>query len=279
MEVVWWWGSVRAFLRSRIFRTLTVIVVIVCLYTVAVNELEHLIFDEELNFATTASGFLGLTMSLLMVYRTNGAYDRWWEGRKVWGQLVNDCRNLVVKACTLSTASAQEKKEMQELVAAFPPALRDHLRADRAEGSIVPEEVVHGPNWVTEKVFEKLQYWRDEKVLDDFAFLALDEHARAFLDICGKCERIQKTPLPLSHRALIPQVLAIYFLVVPWGLEVHLGAVMLVGVLTYFLVGLELIADGLERPFGVEDDSLPLDDLCDGIAASTAEIVNRIPSA
>ncbi|MCA9775823.1 MAG: hypothetical protein KC800_03870, partial [Candidatus Eremiobacteraeota bacterium] len=69
-----WWESVRVFLGSKIFRVLTVLVVIVCSYTVFVNKVEHLVFDKELDFATTISGFFGLTMSLLMVYRTNGAY-------------------------------------------------------------------------------------------------------------------------------------------------------------------------------------------------------------
>ena len=271
-----WWESVRPFLGSKIFRVLTVLVVIVCSYTVLVNQVEHLIFDEELNFATTISGFFGLTMSLLMVYRTNGAYDRWWEGRKVWGQLVNECRNLVVKSCTLSRASLEEKRELQKLVAAFPPTLRDHLRGSRKEGSMVPAEVIHGPAYVIEKVFLKLQSWRDTDVLDDFSFLALNEHARAFLDVCGMCERIQKTPLPLSHRALIPQVLVLYFLLLPWGIDAHFSGIILMGALTYFLVGLELIADGLERPFGTEDDGLPLDSLCEGIAASTAEVVDRL---
>ena len=114
-------------------------------------------------------------------------------------------------------------------------------------------------------------------MLDDFSFLALNEHARAFLDICGKCERIQKTPLPLSHRALIPQVLIIYFLILPWGMEVHFAGVVFLGLLAYFLVGLELIADGLEMPFQTVDDGLPLDDLCQGIEVSTREIVDRTP--
>lgn len=277
MEVNWW-KSVSAFLRSRIFRTLTVIVVVACSYTVLVNKIEHLLFEIELNFATTITAFFGLTMSLLMVYRTNSAYDRWWEGRKVWGQLVNECRNLVVKACSLSRADVARKKELQKLVAAFPPALRDHLRRARASDSMVPEGVVHGPNYVTEKVYAHLQSWRDEGTLDDFAFLTLNEHARAFLDVCGKCERIQNTPLPLSHRALIPQVLFLYILLLPWGMGNHVGAVFMIGFLTYFLVGLELIADGLERPFGTEDDSLPLDDLCKGIAVSTLEVVERAGS-
>ena len=90
------------------------------------------------------------------------------------------------------------------------------------------------------------------------------------------CERIQKTPLPLSHRALIPQVLVLYFLLLPWGIDAHFSGIILMGALTYFLVGLELIADGLERPFGTEDDGLPLDSLCEGIAASTAEVVDRL---
>ena len=270
-----WSTRIRQFLGSQIFRSLTLVVFLVCLYTVGVNQLEHLLFQKQYSFATSFTGFFGLTMSVLLVHRTNGSYSRWWEGRTVWGQLVNDCRNLVVKANSYGTAPFEEREALQRLIASFPPALRDHLRSTRSTEAGVPDDVTHGPTYVAEKIFKKLQLWRSQGWLDEFYFLALDRHAQSMIDICGKCERIQNTPLPLSHRALIPQLLALYLLALPWGLPNHLSAIVLVGVLAYFLVGLELIADGLERPFGLEDDSLHLDTLCQGIASTTAEVIGR----
>jgi ion channel-forming bestrophin family protein len=270
-----WWTRMRAFARSQIFRKLLVAVFLTCLYTIGVNHVEHYLFDEEFNFANSFTAFLGATLSLLLVFRTNGAYDRWWEGRKQWGALVNHSRNLAIKTFSLSKVSDLEKEEMWHWIQAFPFVLMNHLRwegdSEFRRGLRVPSEVVHAPGYVSQKIFDKLQQWRDAEKLDDIAFLAIDTNANALLDICGVCERILKTPLPLSHRALIPQVLMIYVLVVPWGVPNHVGSVALMGLLTYFMVGLELVAEGLEEPFRLSDDGLPLDSLCDTIKVSTEE--------
>lgn len=271
-----WWSRIRAFVRSKTFTTLFILVVLISLYSVGVNYLEDKFFAREFDFASSVTAFFGATLSLLMVFRTNGAYDRWWEGRKVWGALVNECRNLAVKSRALSTAPAAEMEEMRDWIVAFPFALKNHLRDEgdteerRKHG--VPSQIVHSPGFVARRIFEKLSLWRKAGHLDDFAFLALDKQAKTLLDICGACERIKKTPLPLSHRALIPQVLIVYLLVIPWGMPSHLGSVALVAFLSYFLLGLELVAEGLEQPFDDGDDDLPLNALCQGIEESVREL-------
>lgn len=271
-----WLTRIKAFVRSQTFTTLFILVAFICLYTFAVHYVEHHVFGVEFNFAGSITAFFGATLSLLMVFRTNGAYDRWWEGRKIWGALVNECRNLAIKSRVLSTAPEEEMDEMRDLIVAFPYILMNHLRdegdTERRRELGVPSEIVHSPGYLTRKVFENLKLWREKDYLDDFAFLALDKQAKTFLDICGACERIKKTPLPLSHRALIPQVLIIYLLVIPWGMPSNAGSVGLVGFLTYFLVGLELVAEGLEQPFDGGDDDLPLENLCAGIEASVKEL-------
>ncbi len=270
-----WWTRIRKFVNSKIFRKLVVIVFIVSVYTACVNKFEHLIFAEELDFANSFTAFLGAVLSLLLVFRTNGAYDRWWEGRKLWGRLVNDCRNLTVKVVVLSQVSADEKREMCHWIQAFPILLKNHLRwqgdSEERRALGIPAEVGHAPGYATQKIYDLLQAWREAGKLDGFAFLAIDTHVQALLDICGACERILKTPLPLSHRALIPQVLLLYIFVIPWGVPNHVGAVALMALLTYFMVGLELVAEGLEEPFRLSDDGLTLDSLCETIRVSTQE--------
>lgn len=271
-----WWSRIRTFVRSKTFTTLFILVVLIALYSVGVNYLEDKIFGKEFDFANSVTAFFGATLSLLMVFRTNGAYDRWWEGRKVWGALVNECRNLAIKSRALTEVPPAEMDEMRDWIVAFPFILKNHLRDEgdteerRQYG--VPSQIVHSPGFVARKIFEKLSRWRKDGQLDEFAFLALDQQAKTLLDICGACERIKKTPLPLSHRALIPQVLIVYLLVIPWGMPSHLGSVALVAFLSYFLLGLELVAEGLEQPFDQGDDDLPLDALCQGIEESVREL-------
>lgn len=251
--ISFWWARVKAFLRSGIFRQTLFLTVLVCVYTASVNHFEHYIFEKELSFAGSITAFFGATISLLMVFRTNGAYDRWWEGRKQWGALVNHCRNLTIKLAELPKVEQNEKEEVWHWVQAFPYLLKEHLRGaqdspERREFG-VPAEITHAPGYASRRITKALQKWRDEERLDQFSYLAIDVHVRALLDICGACERILKTPLPLSHRALIPQVLFIYLAVLPWGMPNHAGAIGLLGLLTYFLVGLELVADGWESRF------------------------------
>ena len=271
-----WVTRIRTFTRSQTFTILFFLVVLICLYGFGVHYVEEHVLGVEFNFAGSITAFFGATLSLLMVFRTNGAYDRWWEGRKIWGALVNECRNLAVKCRSLSTAPPEEMDEMRDWIIAFPYALMNHLRNEGATPERqrlgVPSSVVHAPGYITRKVFDKLNSWRQKEYIDEFAFLALDKQAKTFLDICGACERIVKTPLPLSHRALIPQFLIIYLLVIPWGMPPHVGSIALVGFLSYFLLGLELVAEGLEQPFDGGDDDLPLEALCEGIKVSVKEI-------
>lgn len=222
---------------------------------------------------------LGLVLGMLLVFRTNTAYDRWWEGRKLWGQLVNECRNLAIKVQSCVQAGESEKRKLLAWLSAFAFALKEHLRdgvrLNELEGfHETTDDPDHVPAHLSQKIYGQLEAWRRAGQIGEIELLFLDRHAAALMDICGGCERIRKTPISLSYRRFLRQVITFYLLTLPWGVAADLGVWTIPAAATigYFMIGIELLAEDIEDPFGLHIDDLHLDDLCAGIDRSIREI-------
>lgn len=249
----------------------------------AVYSLLVALFDQAFHkVVITASvhTFLGLVLGLLLVFRTNTAYDRWWEGRKLWGQLVNESRNFAVKISTCVRAEPRDKMAIAERLAAFAVALKEHLRGGVRLQDLPPyhdatENPAHVPAFITGDIYGRLERWRQAEQLGGFELLFLDRHASALLDVCGACERIRKTPISLGYRRFIRQAITIYLVTLPWGLVelLRFWAPPVVMIVAYLMVGIEVLAEDIEEPFGLDKDDLPLDAICATIGESVREIV------
>ena len=207
----------------------------------------------------------GIIFGWLMSFRTQTSYKRWWEGRSLWGQLVNDSRNLALKAAAFVPDPAEREKLGAALVR-FAEALRDHLRLPKG----APEP--HLPMAVAVEVIRLVRGWYESGRIDGFAFLALDQHAQQLMNVCGACEKIRSTPLAASYRAMMRKGIAAYMLLLPWLMNDEAGwlTVPIVFLIAYPVVGLELIATNIEDPFGTDGDDLPLDEIVETIRRSTA---------
>ncbi len=272
--------------RIPVFRRVWFYLACVCVYTIIVDWIaEEKVLSEVFKEATNI-GYLSAIFGLLLVFRTNSAYERWWEGRRLWGQLVNDSRNLCIKVkCYVDTPDA-DKARMGELIVSFGYALKHHLRDSRPSKAlpgvdplVAMHTEAHLPAHLAEKVMLKLQQWLSEGKIDEFKLLILDTHARAFMDICGACERIKSTPLAVSYRAFMRQGIALNLLIIPWYMIPQLGllwSLPVVLIASYFLIGLELIAEDIEEPFGKDGDDLPLDRICNTIQTSVSGILTSV---
>jgi putative membrane protein len=263
--------------------------IVVMIVYAAVDQLVDLeLIGPALEIPTTLHVLLGSILGLLLVFRTNTANDRWWEGRKLWGQLVNDSRNLAVKIRCLRSIDRDEGRRFGRLLVDFAVALKEHLREGIRPNRLslyqnehVAAEPQHVPLHIAILVREQIAIWREQEVIDRIDDLMLDPHVHALMDVCGACERIRRTPLAPSYRTFIRRMIGLYLLTLPWGLIQPLGywTVPVVGLITYFMLGLELEAEEVEEPFGRGAEDLPLDDICRTLEASITEVFkeDRVP--
>lgn len=226
---------------------------------------------------------LGIILGLLLVFRTNSAYERWWEGRKLWGQLVNDSRNLALKVKGIDTIPPGDRRKISELIISFSYALKHRLRNTLPSTPLpgVQElssgEVKNIPVYIAGKIISLVMLWRKEGKIDGYSALQLDTHVSSLMNICGACERIKNTPIAVSYRAFMRQGIALNLLALPWYLSQQFTvwwSLPLVVICSYFLIGIELIAEDIEEPFGYDGDDLPLDNICSGIKDTISEILN-----
>jgi putative membrane protein len=232
----------------------------------------------------SAMGVFGIALSLFLGFRNNAAYDRWWEGRKLWGQLVSDSRSLIREADLF----APDRRAA--LIALIPPFLHAHrtqLRhgsaascgADMA-GWIESDEAAtlcahpHVPVAVLERMNARLAA---APALDGFARRALAERLGAMGFAQAAAERIATTPLPFVYSLLIRRTTWMYCLILPFALAGPGGwfAPILATVAAYVFFGLAQVTDELEHPFSMGEHALPLDALCRVVERDVAAALGR----
>jgi putative membrane protein len=249
-------------------------------YTLAVVLTVHVLELPEWAAGNELAALLGVGLGTMIVFRNNAANDRWWEARKLWGQLINDIRNLSLGCRSLAAPDRDEAREMGRALVGFAHALRLHLRGGVSLDEVPgfngdPRRPAHVPAFLSHLVHERLAHWRAAGRIDGFALQSLMLVSRGFMDTCGACERIRNTPLAYSYRALLRHGTLIYTLIAPiytvrafgaWGIPVLL-------LVFYFLTGVEIAAEDIEDPFGYEGDDLTLDAYCRVVESSVAELL------
>jgi putative membrane protein len=222
------------------------------------------------------------------VFRTNTAYDRWWEGRKLWGQLVNVSRGVAHTLDAQLPADAPERRaRYAQVLAEFPSVLAAHLRAPRpveADDTDAPVRVPVGtsvPNRLVQQLHRDVTADIVAGRLPTEARIAMQPLLQAFDDITGACERIRNTPIPFSYSSYVKQFVLLYALILPFGLVKEFGyGTVIASMFTFFAtMGLELLAGEIEEPFGTDRNDLPLDQIAARIAADVRALLLTSPSA
>ena len=223
---------------------------------------------------------LTFVMGMLILFRINRAYERWWEARTLWGTLVNVSRNLAVKTRQLANVDAADRGKMRRLIIDFSYALKDHLRtplqpATPPNDSDPAIQIEHIPSSIVQNIYKKLKTWSQSGALTREELWMMDSEARMLLEVCGACERIKLTLMSRSWRLLTRQCLGLYLLTIPWALvdEFHYWTIPISALIAYFVIGGEGIAHYVEEPFGSQEDHLDLDGICRRIESSVREIL------
>ena len=239
----------------------------------------------KLRSTTVLHSLLGFVLSLMLVFRTNTAYDRWWEGRKLWGDLINNSRNLMLKVnAFLPVENKELKNNFRILICNYAFALKEHLRggfeADQLEEhpNLRIKELSacnHIPNRIAQQLFYEAEDLLKLKLISEEKLIVLNEELRSFTNIAGACERIKSTPIPFSYSTFIKRVILLYMITLPLGLvdDFKWATIPMVLFVFYAFAGLELIAEEIEDPFGHEDNDLPTDEIAEKIKKNLKEIV------
>lgn len=279
-----WLRLIFTFHRSDTFRVLLPGMLALGLFTLLIDYLiiDVLKIGHKGTFALHS--LLGFVISLLLVFRTNSAYDRWWEGRKLWGTMVNASRDLAMK---LNTALANDKEEREQwwlLISNYVLACKHHLRGKTS--AALPHssmqyppnfwaESLHVPNAIAGELYTRAYHLRNKGKLSDTSLLSLHHDLQTLVDVIGACERIKNTPIPFGYSLFIKKFIFIYVITMPIAFVADFGyyAIPIVVFVFYVLSSLELIAEEIEDPFGEDDNDLSIDELCQTISKNTGSLL------
>lgn len=233
----------------------------------------------------TIFSLLGVVLSILLSFRTNSAYDRWWEGRKKWGELVNNSRNLAIY---LHSALPPEDDESRHYLAVhisnFAIALKEHLRsgARTDEFIMVSEEEIEQynrkasiPNFIAYEIVQRIQDAHHAGHISMADHINIKQHSQELLNISGACERIKKTPIPFSYNVYLKLFITFYAIGLPFALIPVFGywSILIVAFVFFAFIGLELMAEEIEDPFGLDCNDLPTGDIAHTIRNNVFELL------
>jgi putative membrane protein len=225
---------------------------------------------------------LGFVISLLLVFRTNTAYDRWWEGRKLWGALVNNSRNLALKLqAILPAEDTASRTYFRQMIPNFAFCLKNHLRGSFIEAELepvpgfTPQPARHVPNQVAAHMAARIHHLYRQQQLSGEQLITINQELQSFTDICGACERIRNTPIPFSYSVFLKKFIFFYVMTLPIGYVFSVGYLIIpmVVFIFYVLASMELIAEEIEEPFGRDANDLPTDTISENIRRHVAELI------
>lgn len=279
-----WFILILKFHKSDTLRVLLPSLFCIGIYAAVIVFSEAHFFHIETKNPTVMHSILGFVLSMLLVFRTNSAYDRWWEGRKLWGSMVNNSRNLSLKLSAF-LIHEKDKQEFKNLIINYIYSAKNHLRGRYIQEEFTPTTTInlskfadanHKPNLIAKEIYVKINHLHQNKDLAAEHLLVLNDELKSFTDNIGACERIKNTPIPYSYNIFLKKMIFLYIMSLPifFGSEFGYTTVPITVIVLYVFASIELIAEEIEDPFGEDDNDLPLDDICNRIKTNLNEILN-----
>lgn len=273
-----WHGSVLPALLPRLL--------IFLLLSVTVVYFHGTVFSFKVPLNTAPLTLFGFVLALFLGFRNNASYERFWEGRKLWGALLNVTRSLTRQAVTLGNSIDQTAVfEFVQLLAAFTYALKHQLRHTDPYQDLQKRltekqlkmitDAKYKPTVILNFLGEWVQNAKKENRIDSIQQTRFDENLDKLADIVGGCERIQSTPIPYSYSVLLHRTVYLYCFLLPFALVDSLGwfTPFIVVFIAYTFVAFEAIADEIEEPFGTEANDLALSNMCLMIETTIFELI------
>ena len=235
----------------------------------------------------------GVVLGLLLVFRTNTAYERFWEGRKVWGNLINTVRNLAraiwVAVEEMEQSDRQQKIETLRLLIAFAIATKLYLRSQKPNaelaGYLSPERfqklktMNNPPLEIAFWIGNYLQAQYEKGYIHPYQLAAMIKLLDTMVEVLGSCERILKTPIPLAYAIHLRQLIFLYCFTTPFQMvnSLQWATPWVVGVIAFTVFGIEEIGVEIENPFGHDAKDLPLEQICRTMQINIEDLISLAP--
>lgn len=284
-----WFTFIFRFHKADTLRTLLPLIGAISLYSGIIAFLELEVFklsqNNHLKNISMMNTLLSFVISMLLVFRTNTAYDRWWEGRKLWGALVNNSRNLALKMnAMLKPEDEGDRNFFRRVIPMYATVLTRHLGTEATRLELDEQEHPelskldtnkHVPNQVAALLYQRVNRLYEQGAIKGDQLIILNAELQSFTDICGACERIKNTPIPFSYSVFLKKFIFFYVMTLPLSFVFSLGYITIpvVAFIFYVLASLELIAEEIEDPFGDDPNDLPTHKIADNIRKHVREIL------
>lgn len=274
-------------MQGSYFKRLIVPQVLLFIFSFLIYFYQTHIATEPVPLNPSVFAILGISLAIFHGFCNNAAYDRFWEGRKLWGTLVWLSRNIARQVVTLPNVSMAEKQAFIRHQIAFVHSLRQQLRAEDNTANlqrlltVEEQQAVVGQNFIalrlTQIMGQMLANWQAEQKIDVWQWQSLDNTLGEIAHIQAGCERINNTPIPYAYFVLLHRTVYLYCFMLPFGLGNAIGWVtpFVVSFVGYTFMALNEIVDEISEPFGTGENELPLGMMCDTIETQLAMLSHQ----
>ena len=274
-------------MQGSYFKRLIVPQVLLFIFSFVIYFYQTHIATEPVPLNPSVFAILGISLAIFHGFCNNAAYDRFWEGRKLWGTLVWLSRNIARQVMTLPNVSMAEKQAFIRHQIAFVHSLRQQLRSEDNTANlqrlltVEEQQAVVGQNFIalrlTQIMGQMLANWQAEQKIDVWQWQSLDNTLGEIAHIQAGCERINNTPIPYAYFVLLHRTVYLYCFMLPFGLGNAIGWVtpFVVSFVGYTFMALNEIVDEISEPFGTGENELPLGMMCDTIETQLAMLSHQ----
>lgn len=256
-------------------------------FAILVTVLHGRVFEWKVPLNFVPFSLIGLTLAIFLGFRNSTSYARYWEGRTLWGQLLNESRSLTRQALTLVDAPPETRRELATLLMAFVHALRHQLRGTDGAGDLkrlLPPEACarlaparYKPAMLLLMAGEWIGARCRDGTLQPVLVPALEAPLNRLTEALGGCERIHSTPIPFTYAVIIHRTIYAYCVLLPFGLVDAIGPMtpVIVAFIAYTFFALDELGAEIEEPFGDSANDLALNALSNGIEATLREMLGE----
>lgn len=217
-----------------------------------------------------------IILGLLLVFRTNTAYERFWEGRKLWGEINNNIRSLAIDINSLNLTLEQKQKLGKRLIQ-FAELTKDKFRNEVSAKKLADDQknTVNPNLWELNQFNKEIIAYSKSGLFSDIICDLINRKTSNLINAVGGCERIISTPIPLGYSIHIKQLILLYSLTLPFQFVAQAGIFtpLICFFIAFALMGIEEIGIEIENPFGKDRNDIKLDKICENIEKNVLELI------